>query len=254
MSRADNLLKQCSYENWLLKAVEMGDSGEHFVEVLLDLHLATDLVRWGSRNMELEEMLSSWQRWLEAFEEKEKKLHPCRKLDKSSLLTRVEKICNSDEPEGTKKLLASLLWDRHHPEIPPWHPPDLETYVRNYQLKTREKEKNISLVGKIVVVKFSWIGRDFALKMPLRCREVSCDMLSNEADLLQKYGNPYIVGFVGHWKIQVTRTYFGGDSQQSSSSAELVPLLLMENMEITVKELLDKVQGRRHNDMNERGK
>lgn len=257
MSRAKNLLKQCSYENWLLKAVEMGDSGEHFVEVLLDLHLATDLVRWGSQNMELEEMLSSWQRWLEAFEEEEKKLHSCRKLDKSSLLTRVEKICNSDEPEGTKKLLASLLWDRHHPEIP-WHPLDLETYVRNYQLKTREK--NISLVGTLMVVPFRWIGRIFALKMPLRDVQHSCDMLSNEADLLQKYGNPYIVGFVGHWKIPVTwkipvaRNNDGGDSRQSSSSAEPVPLLLMENMEITVRELLEEVQGTRHNDTNEKGK
>jgi len=74
VSRAHNLLQQCRYENWLLKAVEMGDSEGHFVEVLLDLHLATDLVRWGSQNMELEEMLSSWQRLLEAFEEEEKKI------------------------------------------------------------------------------------------------------------------------------------------------------------------------------------
>ena len=251
MSRAKNLLKQCSYENWLLKAVEMGDSGEHFVEVLLDLHLATDLVRWGSRNMELEEMLSSWQRWLEAFEEEEKKLHPCRKVDKSSLLTRVEEVFKSNEPEETKRLLAFLLRDRHHPHFS-WHPPDLETYVRNFRLS--KWEKNVSLVGTIMVVKFPWIGRDFALKMPLPRFQHSCDMLSNEADLLQKYGNPYIVAFVGHWKIPVTRNYFGGDSQQSSSSAEPVPLLLMENMEITVRELLDKVQGRRHNDMNERGK
>jgi len=251
VSRADNLLKQCSYENWLLKAVEMGDSGEHFVEVLLDLHLATDLVRWGSQNMELEEMLSSWQRWLEDFEEEEKKLHPRRKVDKSSLLTRVEEVFNSNELEETKRLLASLLWDRHHPDFL-WHPPDLETYVRNFRLS--KWGKNVSSFGKIVVVKFPWIGRHFALKMPLPHYLHDCDMLINEADLLQKYGNPYIVGYVGYWKIPVTRNYFGVDSQQSSSSAELVPLLLMENMEITVNELLDKVQGRRHNDMNERGK
>jgi hypothetical protein len=253
VSRADNLLKQCSYENWLLKAVEMGDSGGHFVEVLLDLHLATDLVQWGSQNMELEEMLSSWQRWLDALKEIKKKLRSCRAVDKNSLLTRVEEVSKSNEPEETKRHLASLLWDRHHPHIS-WHPPDLETYIRKFLLS--KWEKNVSGVGGTVVVKVPWIGRHFALKLPLaRCLH-SCATLNNEADLLQKYGNPYIVGFVGYWKILVTQNDFGVDSQQSSSSAELVPrpLLLMENMEITVKELLDKVQGRRHNDMNERRK
>ena len=250
VSRAENLLEQCSYDDWLLKAVEMGDSGEHFVEVLLDLHLATDLVRWGSQEMELEEMLSSWQRWLEAFQKEEKNLSDCREDDKRRLLERVNKEFNSNKPKETKRILACLLLHRHDQHFS-WHPPELESYVRKFQLSTRTN--NVSSVGSMVVVKFPWMGRQYALKMPLPRVQPDSDMLRNEATLLKKYSNPYIVGFVGHWKILVTQSH-RRVFQQSSSSAKLVPLLLMEDMEITVRELLHKVQGGRHNNMNESGK
>lgn len=249
VTRAGNLFKQCSYENWLLKAVEMGDSGEHFVEVLLDLHLATDLVRWGSRKMELEEMLSSWQRWLEALRE-EGYLRACRETDKRRLLERVNEELKSNKPKE-KIDLANLLLHRHLAHFS-WHPPELETYVRNYQLSTRKK--NIYSVGPMVVVKFPWMDRQFALKMPLPRVQHDSNQISHEAILLQKYGNPNIVGFVGHWTIPVTHNSRRGVFHQSSSSAKLVPLLLMENMKITLRELLDKVEVRQHNDMNERGK
>ena len=250
VSRAENLLKQCSYNDWLLKAVEMGDSGEYFVEVLLDLHLAADLVLWGSRRMELEEMLSSWQRWLEAFQEEEKKLCDCREYDKSRLLKRVnEEVINSNRPKETKSL-ACLVLHRHDP-IFSWHPDELKKYVQNYHFGLLSK--NVSSGGSsVVVVKFQWMDGQFALKMPICRVQPDRDMLSNEATLLKKYSNPYIVGFVGHWRILVAQKRI--PFVQPSSSSKLVPLLLMENMEVTVRQLLDKVQGGRHNDMNETGK
>lgn len=246
MSRANNLLKQCSYEDWLLKALEMGDSAEHFVEVLLDLHLATDLVRWCSRKMELEEMLSSWQRWLEAFEEEE--LCVCREDDKSMLLERLKKADeNSNKPEETESL-ARLLRNRHELNFS-WHPPQLKTSLQEYQLN--RLSENIVSGGSssgssLVVVKFKWMGTQFALKMPSRRVQPDRDVLSNEATLLKKYGNPYIVRFVGHWRILVT--------QERDPREKLVPLLLMEDMEVTVRALLDKVQGGGHNNMNGTGK
>ena len=251
MARANNLLKQCSYEDWLLKALEMGDSAEHFVEVLLDLHLATDLVRWCSRKMELEEMLSSWQRWLEAFEEEE--LCVCREDDKSMLLERLKKADeNSNKPEETESL-ARLLRNRHELNFS-WHPPQLKTSLQEYQLNLLSKNivsGGSSSGSSVVVVQFKWMGRQFALKMPSRRVQPHRDLLSNEATLLKKYGNPYIVGFVGHWKILVTQEH--DPLVQLSSREKLVPLLLMENMEVTVRALLDKVQRGRHN-MNGTGK
>lgn len=242
VTRAKSLVKECSdHEKWLLKAVELWECTEHFLEVLLDLRLSACIMSLGVGNSEqsekwsdVEELLSSHSeenealaKWFnEDFHEKDKKelgnMVEAKLRGKTSLM----KI---DDPDHQ---LAHLLEDRLNDRklrIP--------TFLRKHRFSIYwdfmvPAQRSSKRGADGAVLKVTWVyGEEFAMKIGLS-KGIDQKTFKSEFDILDKYRSPYIVGVVGHWEVESSQPW-------NPLARKVCPFLLMESLEFDLKHLLD---------------
>jgi serine/threonine protein kinase len=251
-SKAESLVDVCMSEQWILNAVLSGEFAEHFVEVLLDLERATDVVQLGARSMSLQDFLNGQKKLKNSLRGLNvgMSIISRRKIDKKSLRAMIceemKRPQHDPEYHSERCQLAQLYRHNRKPVSSP--PPELvQKLLRSYKLHILSMD-GVSCDNKGtsgVVVKLPWVyGKDFAVKMP-RPGYVSPDDMPHldgvppvdmpalkfqkEAEIMAKYHNPYIVGLVGHWGIEPPSRW---------SAKGRVPFLMMEWMDLDLKKLM----------------
>jgi len=237
-----DLLEVCSTDRWLLKAVEIGDCPEDFVEFHLDLYWSSNVLNLACQKIGLDIFLDNLRGlWrldnshfldrmvLEVGEQNNQglitKVHELREKDKQSLISRVNEMLEADFHGGcpVDYQLAKILKDRNGCFIP-YTPPDLEKHVKSWKFNIISSVKFFKLGqgGSSFVVRYRWVyKKEFVLKLALKSSE-GYDEIKEEAKIMEKCRHPYIVGVVGCWEI-------------NSKS-----LMLMESMKCTLTELMNR--------------
>ncbi|KAG0602910.1 hypothetical protein M758_10G050800 [Ceratodon purpureus] len=223
----------CTDENWLLKAVELGNCQEHFREVLLDLHRLNKPANLGVEPFDvtvtgiidetvMEDMLAA------------------STSDKTELKRKVQ----SGYEQG--HYLANQLVEE---PVSVSAPPEISKHVTDFDilrtpfiypaaLPIDSEGKTIDQT-QIIVFRVTHTSKEFIVKMQWRkpranlgwegpelVREKPNPKLQNEAKTMKKCRHPYTVGLVGYWEV--------------TNRGPVVPLLLMESMECNLKELIEK--------------
>ncbi|KAG0620717.1 hypothetical protein M758_4G238000 [Ceratodon purpureus] len=241
MERAKNLMEECSHDEWLLKAVELWECTEHFVEVLLDLCWSAYIMSLGDGSIERSE------KWMSGVEEllnsrslkndMARLLHEdCNEIDKKDLDIMVQvkltdKTLKVDCPEHQ---LAHLLQDRLKNESL-WRPPFLKRHkfhIYNDFIVPLESSSKTGACGTIL--KFPWVyEKKVAMKMR-HPKENGQATFKWEFDILHKYRSPYIVEVVGYWEVESWTSWL------PFTPTARCPFLLMEYLECDLKDLLDR--------------
>ena len=251
-SKAESLVDVCMSEQWILNAVLSREFAEHFVEVLLDLERATDVVQLGARSMSLQDFLNGQKDLINSLRGLNvgMSIISRRKFDKRSLRAMIyeEMKRPQHDPEYHPERCQLAQLYRHKRKLVSSPPPELvQELLRSYKLHILSMD-GVSCDnegGSGVVVKLPWVyGKDFAVKMPLPGYVSPEDMphldgvppvdmpalkFQKEAEIMAKYYNPYIVGLVGHWGIEPPSRW---------SAKGKVPFLMMEWMDLDLKKLM----------------
>ena len=241
IERAKNLVEECSHDMWLLKAVELWECTEHFVEVLLDLCWSAYIVSLGIGSIErsqkwirdLDELLNSRSEqndvarlFHEDYDENDKK-----DLDIMVQAKLIEQNLEMDSPEHQ---LAHLLQDRLNNQSL-WRPPFLRRHkfhIYSYFIVPLRRSSKGGTHGTIL--KLKWVyGKEFAMKMR-HPKEDGVKTFKWEFDILDKYRSPYIVGVIGYWEAE------SWSSWNPLARSVRCPFLLMENLEFDLKELMNR--------------
>jgi serine/threonine protein kinase len=212
IERAKYLLEECSYDEWLLKAVELWECTEHFVEVLLDLCWSAYIMNLVVGSIERSE------KWMSSVEELVKSrseqndvarlFHEnCNEKDKLDLKDMVEeKLADKTlKVDCEEHQLAHLLQDRLKNQSS-WQPPFLKRhsfYIFKDFIVPLQRSSKTGAHGAIL--KFPWVyGKEFAMKMG-----------HPKEDGQKSLKNP------------LTPTF-------------MCPFLLMESLECDLKDLMDR--------------
>ncbi|KAG0577727.1 hypothetical protein KC19_5G177100 [Ceratodon purpureus] len=229
VERAQHLFDESSDRKWLLKAVELWECSEHFVELFVDLFWSAQIMAFIPEEVH------------EFTREKEKLLNDravllqtANHIDKSTLSNRIKRLLNSGSPE--ERQLAHLLKDRFENQSS-WYPPILTSFYFYFNSKFGSKTISSSKRGQdAVVLSFKWVyGKDFAVKV--RHPDAGCvKSFKHEFDVLDNHRSPYIVGVVGYWELEagLARWY------PWHHLVTLCPFLLMEAMDWNLEELITR--------------
>ena len=240
--KAESLVDVCMSEQWILNAVLSHEFAEHFVEVLLDLERATDVVQLGARSMSLQDFLNGQKDLVNSLRGLKvgMSILSRRKCDKRSLRAMIcEEMKRPQHDPGYHSERCQLAQLYRHERKPVSSPPPelVQELLRSYKLHILSNDgiscNNTGASG--VVVKFPWVyGKDFAVKLPPPGYVSPADMpalkFQKEAEIMAKYHNPYIVGLVGHWGIEPPSRW---------SAKGKVPFLMMEWMDLDLRRLMD---------------
>ncbi|KAG0558783.1 hypothetical protein KC19_10G054200 [Ceratodon purpureus] len=219
------LVQDCCTQNWLLKAVELGNCQEHFREVLLDLHrLIIDPTNLGVNPFDGTGIID---------ETVVKNMLTASKSDKTELKRKVQ------SEYGHGHYLANQLMEE---PVSVSAPPEISKHVTDFSFDKTPIIYSKPGITKdqpdIVVFRVTHISKEFIVKMrwskpraKLECEEPELvwegpadQRLQSEANTMKKCRHPYTVGLVGYWEVTI----------------KMVQLLLMESMECNLKEHLDK--------------
>ncbi|KAG0617169.1 hypothetical protein M758_5G169700 [Ceratodon purpureus] len=229
VERAQHLFDESSDRKWLLKAVELWECSEHFVELFVDLFRSAQI-------MALPKEVSEFTR------EKEKLLNDRAVLlqtendiDKSTLGTRVRQLLDSGSLEDDEEQeLAHLLNDRFE-NLSSWYPPMLTSskfYLKTIYWSMSNSSSKRGQEG-VIVLSTEWVyGKKFAVKR-FHPDAGYGKSFKHEFDILDKHRSPYIVGVVGYWELEPVyqlRPWHHVDT--------LCPFLLMEAMDYNLEDLI----------------
>ncbi|KAG0568510.1 hypothetical protein KC19_6G024700 [Ceratodon purpureus] len=210
--RALKLVEECSTERWLLKAVEIGDCPEHFVELYLDLRWSSNLA---GQEIGCDQISIS-------------DVHKVRDEDKLSLMFKVKEVLEGENKNHKRcqveQQLATILRDRSgcsDPSSPQSPPYDLKRYVRGFRFNLISGTFFQRVQGgSSFVVKYHWVyKKEFVLKLALKSSDR--DIIKKEAEIMEKCRHPYVVGVVGCWEVKSSKSF-----------------MVMECMECTLTDLM----------------
>ncbi|KAG0581222.1 hypothetical protein KC19_4G233700 [Ceratodon purpureus] len=246
MEHANYLVQECCHDEWLLKAVELWECTEHFVEVLLDLcwsvhimSLAVGSIEQSTKwTNEVEELLSSRSEQNDVARLFHEDYNETDKKDLNSMV-QVKLMDKTLKVDGPDHQLVHLLQDRLKNQNL-WRPPFLKRYSFNIYRELIVPLQRSSKTGAHgAILKFPWVyEKEFAMKMR-HPKEDGEKTFQGEFDILDKYRSPYIVGVVGYWEAEAW-------SSGNPFTHEIVrcPFLLMENLECDMKDLVDRCKSR----------
>lgn len=226
-----DLVEEFRTENWLLKAVEIGDCPEDFVEFHLDLYWSSRVLDMACQKIGcdtfLDDLRGLWRLDMDrmVLDERQEnsitKVHEFRENDKQSLISKVYAILEHHGGCLVDHQLATILNDRNRCCITST-PRDLEKHVKHWSFNIYVHWFKLGHGGSSFVVRYPWVHKKkFVLKLPLKSSGAS-DAIKKEAKIMEKCRHPYIVGMVGCWEI-------------NSKS-----LMMMESMKCTLTELMTR--------------
>lgn len=254
VKRAKNLVEESSHDDWLLKAVELWECSEYFVEVVLDLcwssHVMSLAVKtsepleWMTK--EQERLLNSRRSMAQANSQKPQSCDDKKKLD---AMVKATLLNNSLKKGSAEHQLALLLQDRFNNQTS-WHPPVLTSF--NFCIRSRFRlfNRGASKIGASgVVLTFPWLyEKQFAVKMRHRNTKNVLRTFKNEFEVLDKYRSPYIVRAVGYWELESWL-----DMRPWAHNVTLCPFLLMEAMDCDLEGLIHSCRESREGSEMEEG-
>lgn len=241
VEQAKRLVEECSHDEWLLKAVELWECTEHFVEVLLDLCWSAYIMSLGVGNIEwsekwmsdVEELLNSRSERNDVAKLLYEDYHEIDKIDLDAMVC--AKLRERDlVPHGPEDQLALLLQDRLKQQTL-WRPPFLERHSFFIYCNFVVPSQGSCRTGAHgVILKLPWVyEKEFAVKMR-KPKEKSDTTFKKEFDILDKYRSPFIVGVVGYWEVDSWSSW-----NPFTNKVCRCPFLVMENLECDLKGLMD---------------
>lgn len=212
VKRAKNLVEESAHNHWLLKAVELWECTEYFVEVFVDLCWSSHIM---SKNPT--KVLSNSRRSIEQATK------TCDDKEKLSSMVKATLLNGYLTNGSAEHQLALLLQDRLNNQNL-WHPPILTSF--KFCIRSRFRASMTGVSG--VVLTFPWVyEKPFAVKMRHRNTRNELRTFKHEFEVLDKYRSPYIIRVVGYWELQ-----------SWPWATSLSPFLLMEAMECDLEGLI----------------
>ena len=240
VKRAKNLVEESSHNDWLLKAVELWECSEHFVEVFLDLCWSSHIMSLAVNNSGEQEWMTKEQEWLLnsrrcIAQANSQKPQSCDDKEKLGAMVQATLLDSALKNGSAEHQLALLLEDRLNDQSS-WHPPILTSFNFCIRSRFRLLSRGASKTGASgIVLTFPWVyEKQFAVKM----RHRKCNnflTFKNEFEVLDKYRSPYIVRVVGYWELESWL-----DKRPWTHNATLCPFLLMEAMEYDLEGLIQR--------------
>ncbi|KAG0567008.1 hypothetical protein KC19_7G103900 [Ceratodon purpureus] len=241
VKRAKNLVEESSHNDWLLKAVELWECSEHFVEVFLDLCWSSHIMSVAVKNSKEQEWMAKEQEWLLnsrrcIAQANSQKTETCDDKEKLGAMVRATLLDGALKKGSAEHQLALLLEDRLNDQSS-WHPPILTSFNFCIRSRFRLLSRGASKTGASgVVLTFPWVyEKPFAVKMRHRNTSNVLRTFKNEFEVLDKYRSPYIVRVVGYWELESWL-----DMRPWAHSATLCPFLFMEAMEFDLEGLIHR--------------